>query len=222
MIILVATEKGGVGKSTISTNLAVALRLAGKDIILVDIDPQGSATRWQRLRQEHEQEPRIPVVAMTGRIGADLLALDEKYEFVLVDAGGRDSIEIRDAALVADLWVIPAVASAFDSLAMDTALTICMGVERQTGNPPRAYTLINKVPTLPTIQDANELDTMLREDEDYAHYMPPLNSRLSERLDFQRSPRKGAGVLEYAPTGKAADEMRALCAELFEDMVVVP
>ncbi|MFC4161965.1 AAA family ATPase [Chitinimonas lacunae] len=214
-IIMVGSEKGGIGKTTIATNIAVASRLSGASVILVDIDPQGSSLGFRRLRNENNVSPALPVVNVTGRIGRDLISFSETYEHVFVDAGGRDSIEIRDAALVADLWIVPAVASAYDAMAMDTMLNICIQSERETGTKPNARTLINRIETLPTVKDSEELAAMLAADEDYAKYLPLMRSRMHRRLDYERSPRTGLSVIEYAPDGKAAAEICALYEEIF-------
>ena len=52
MIILIGSEKGGVGKSTLATNLATALALKGSDIILVDADRQSTSANWSQDRKE--------------------------------------------------------------------------------------------------------------------------------------------------------------------------
>ena len=102
MIVLIANEKGGVGKTTISVNLAAMCRLAGHDVLLVDTDRQESAGTWAAMRHENEFHPTITCVSKTGKVGRDLVELGQKYGMVIVDAGGRDSLEMRQALAVCD------------------------------------------------------------------------------------------------------------------------
>ena len=61
MIIGVLSQKGGVGKSTISINIAATLSKQGKRVVLVDADPQGSSMSWSAAR---EAELLFPVIGM--------------------------------------------------------------------------------------------------------------------------------------------------------------
>lgn len=215
MIIMIAAEKGGVGKTMIATNLAVACLQAGQSTLLIDTDPQGTALHWQRRRQDNNILPHLPVTNMSGRIGMDVIAMSEKFDVVIVDAGGRDSLEIRQCAAVCDLWIVPTSADQSDMESLVSALHICTGIERETGSPPNMRILINKAATLPTIKDADEASALLAADEDYRKYMPLLKLRLHSRVDYARAQRPGQSVIEYAPDGKAADEIRWLYDDIF-------
>lgn len=210
VIILCGNEKGGVGKTTLAVNLAVAFAQAGYDVCLVDTDIQGSATTWQRERESAGVSPRITVCSMQGRMGNDLLAMAGKYDLVIVDAGGRDAIEIRQSAVVADLWLIPLAATHVDMWALKSALALCQSLEEQLGKAPRATIVINKVHTLPTIKDADELEAAILADELLHKYVPACPVRISDRLTYARCFGAGKGVVEYEPNGKAAEEIKRL------------
>ena len=94
MIVLIGGEKGGTGKTTIATNLAAKRALAGRDVLLIDTDPQGSANYWAQSRDESEPKPRrVACVQKFGKgLQAEVQDLAKRYEDILIDAGGRDSI----------------------------------------------------------------------------------------------------------------------------------
>ena len=103
-IILVGGEKGGTGKTTIATNLAAMRAAAGRDVLLVDSDTQGSSSIWSQVRAEGGDQARLTCVSLHGRgIAAEIRQLAERFEDIIIDAGGRDSIELRQAMLAAEL-----------------------------------------------------------------------------------------------------------------------
>src|SRR3954469_439334 len=108
MMIVIAGEKGGSGKTTLATNLAVA-QAARSPVLLVNCDPQESSPHWVEQRRLHHPEARlIPCVSMRGeRIGRDLESLEQAHETLILDTGGRDSAELRAALTVADIAVLP-------------------------------------------------------------------------------------------------------------------
>jgi len=96
MIILIGGEKGGTGKTTIATNLAAMRALAGRDVLLIDTDPQGSANYWAQSRDELEITPRVSCVQKFGKgLPAEVKDLAKRYQDIIIDAGGRDSVELQ-------------------------------------------------------------------------------------------------------------------------------
>ena len=77
MIILVGNEKGGVGKTTLATNLAVAAQMDNKDVLLIDTDQQMSSTYWAKVREENTDLKDITCVY---RKGDDNTLLDLKKD----------------------------------------------------------------------------------------------------------------------------------------------
>ncbi len=110
--ILVASSKGGAGKSTIATNLAAYFALDGKRTVLVDADPQGSSTRWAERRSEMETAV-LPIDASGKRAWRSYLP--EDAERVVVDAAaGAMATDLDSFLEQADAVVVPVLPSALD------------------------------------------------------------------------------------------------------------
>ncbi len=125
MIIVVASVKGGTGKTTLSSNLAVMRAQNASDVMLVDADAQSSAFDFSAVREEEAHQPEITSTAILGKsIGAELRKLAPKFDDIIVDVGGRDSSTLRSAVLVADVLVIPFLPSQFDAWALNIMDTL--------------------------------------------------------------------------------------------------
>ena len=117
MIIIVGCNKGGAAKSTTAVNLTVGLMQRGYEVVLVDADKQRSTQKWHSYREEENVEPAVFLMEKRDNIASALLALDKKYEIVLVDVAGRNSEELISGASVADILIAPHQGSQVD---MDT------------------------------------------------------------------------------------------------------
>ena len=114
MILMVGGEKGGVGKTTLATHLAVARKAAGRSVMLVDADSQGTASTWADARKEKEV-PQLPCVSLRGgKLHAELRELARHYQDVVVDTGGADGPEFRSALLAAEMLLLPLRPGSFD------------------------------------------------------------------------------------------------------------
>jgi chromosome partitioning protein len=116
MILMVGGEKGGVGKTTLAAHLAALQKQAGHNVVLVDTDPQGSASQWAEARRELDDEvAQFLCVSVRGsKVNCELQDMAQVYEHVVVDTGGADSSEFRASLVAADMLLMPLRPGSFD------------------------------------------------------------------------------------------------------------
>lgn len=107
MIIVVAHEKGGVGKSTLAVNIASRIKLGGGDVVLVDTDTSATSIGWSEIRVQNGVEPAIQVTQNSRQPLPAVIDFAEKYQAVICDLGAGDYTKMRDLALAADLFLVP-------------------------------------------------------------------------------------------------------------------
>jgi len=215
-IFLYGSEKGGVGKTSCSLNMAVMRARAGRKVLLVDADKQASASMWASMRSDGGHEPAVVCVQKLGRIGADLVRLSRDYE-VIVDAGGADSLELRQAIAVADKWVIPVRTGQLDLFSMAKLAQLHQEVREQIGSAPDTMVVLNAVS--PSTNEAAEARELLSDNPN----LPVLQSVLVDRVAMRRAVMAGCAVIEL-PTRLSSpacvQELMSLYAEIYREAYV--
>ena len=209
MIILVGSQKGGCGKSTIAINLSAQLAQSNKDVVLVDADRQSTAARWVEDRSENSKLPKVHCVQKYDNIRDTLLDLSERYEYVIVDAAGRDSRELRTGMTAADILLIPFRPSQAD---LDTLPHIQeVIVQAKDLNPQlRVLGVLTMAPTNPVINEAKEA-------QEYLLDFPEVNLldvTIRDRKVYRDAVSEGKGVVEMDNI-KAKAEVNNLVTEIF-------
>lgn len=216
MIIVVASEKGGTGKTTISTNLAVVRAQNASDVLLVDADTQGSAMDFTTVREEEGHEPQLTSSSITGRgIGAELRKLSHKFDDIIVDVGGRDSSTLRSAILAADVLVIPFLPSQFDAWSIER-MDEMVGEVKQLNETLQTVVFLNKVDTNPRVALSDEA-IMLAQNLKNLNFS---NITVGYRVAFRRSVAEGLAVTELKKSKtdpKAVAEIKELYKEVFKN-----
>lgn len=142
-IIVLGSTKGGVGKSTLATSLAIVLSEHFKTV-LVDCDSQLSASEWADTRDEDTKLENIKHLQKTGRIKTTLLGLKSEYDLVICDTGGHDaSSELRQALTIADLAVVPLRPSQADLNALGNMLELIDDAQEVANPNLRSLYVIN-------------------------------------------------------------------------------
>ncbi len=178
------------GKTSLSFNLAVLRAKAGKPVLLVDADKQASSAMWASLRSESGLNPPLVCVQKSGKIGIDLLQLRSNYE-VIVDAGGQDSVELRQAIGAADEWIIPVRPASLDLFSMAKLSQLLASVEQIVERVPRTRVVLNLVAASTT--EADEARVLLQE---YEEQMPVMDCQLIDRVAHRRAVKFSCGVTE--------------------------
>ncbi len=145
-IIAVGNLKGGTGKSTVAVNLACALAASGRPSVVVDADPQLTATQWLARRPLPASVHEAPVTDPAGAPAwlDDLPRLAAANRFIVLDLPAVLGATMAAAFLLADLILIPTSASALDLAATTRTLhRVARAQAERRGLPP----LVLLVPT---------------------------------------------------------------------------
>lgn len=208
MIILIAHQKGGVGKSMLAVNLAAEAQRRGGTVLIVEADPTIHTARiWAETREESGHPP-IACEVLRGIIHTDLQNLAKAFDYVVVDVAGKDSRELRSAMTVSDILVAPMQPFQPD---MDAALTL---VETMSGgqdlNPGlRVLSVLTRVPTNAFNSEARQAMEYM---EDYPE-LPVASVRIHERKTYRTALEQGLGAVE-TKDGKAKGEIQNLMIEI--------
>lgn len=201
-VIAVAQRKGGAGKSTIAANLAAAYAEAGQRVALLDLDPQRSLARWDSQRGQSAKARPLHFEAPSGwRVPGILDRLRREQDVVLLDTAPHDDTDARVAIRGADLVLVPLQPSPADLWSMDGTLDLA----KTEGRP--VTLVLNRAPASGRLLDSVKGEIATRG-------LPLAVPVIGNRTAFAQAFMAGLGVVEAAPRGVAAEEMRALAAAL--------
>lgn len=197
-VITFAQQKGGAGKTTLLAHLAASWAEAGRQVAIIDLDPQQSLTRWAALRAD----PGIAVIESKDyRAGSDIKAAKKSHDFVLVDCPGAASTLLDNAIRESDLVIAPCQPSVMDVWALGPVVTTAAKARR----PLRI--LLNRMPAR-----HGSLDEVLAELGDARSLL--LATQMGNRVGFSQAMLTGRTAQEAARRSTAAAEVYGLRAEV--------
>ncbi len=202
-VIVVAQQKGGAGKTTLAIQLAVAWQQAGKQVAMLDVDPQGSLGAWRDLRDRTVGEETGPKVdALSGwRLGNQLSTTAGNADLVIVDSPPHAETDAKAAIRTADLVVLPIQPTMLDFWA--TEATLALAEAEKT----KALLVLNRTPPRGLAAEAVVSEIKKKQ-------WLLARTRLGNRQAFAASINEGKGVAETARKSAAGKEIEALAKEI--------
>lgn len=201
-IFTIANRKGGAGKTTVATNLAVALSQKGSTL-LVDTDDQLSAYNWNEYRQE-----KLASLAILNNLSDTVQPHFDQYEYILIDMAGRDSELLREALLISDVLIVPTQPSILD---LEILPYVGEKVKQAKEINPelQSYVVINRA-------SSNYRNVEAIEAKKYIDNHPTfklLDTVIHDRKVFRDAMLDGKAVIEMSDS-KASDEINNLLSEI--------
>ena len=186
-VIAIVNQKGGTGKTTLATNLAVAFAETYR-VLLFDADAQGSSGDWA----DSQRQARFNLdvrVADAGRLPQDVRRLSAEYDWMIIDGPAGTGRITVDAIRVADMVLIPAKPSPFDVWAASTIVEAVKARQATTRGLPKAAFVITMAKTRTLL--GKQIEKALEE-----FGLPALESRTTERVSYPQMASEGESVLD--------------------------
>ncbi|WP_039760582.1 ParA family partition ATPase [Bartonella queenslandensis] len=206
MIIGLLNQKGGVGKTTLSVNLAASFARTGERVLLIDVDPQGSALDWAAAR---EDAPFFSVIGLPrATVHKEIMQIGHSYDHIIIDGPPRVTDLARSALMASDFVLIPVLPSPYDIWAADGIVKLIDEARVYKENIKSAFVINRKIVNTAIGRDVNEALGI--------YPLHVLSSSVAQRVIFAEAAAQGKAVYEIDKQGLAAAEIEAVAAEIKE------
>jgi chromosome partitioning protein len=203
MIISFLNQKGGVGKTTLSVNVAASLSIRGHKVLLIDADKQGSASTWASLRDE----PAFQVVSMArDNMAKEALRLATDFEFTLIDGPPHAEQIARSCIIASDFVALPIEPSGLSTWASN--LTVQQIKEAQSFKEAIkcGFVVSRKIGNTVIGRDIRAMASEAG--------IPIMNTEVEQRVSFAESMTMGKTIFEWSARSAAAREIDHLTDEI--------
>lgn len=213
MIVAIANTKGGVGKTTLAVQIAIARARAGRDVWLIDGDRQGTAAAAIAIRSEGEITPGIACAQYPDgpQLRAQVQQQRKKWDDIIIDVGGRDSTALRAALTLADTLLVPFAPRSYDVWALDDMAAL-VDEANSVRDGLRAFAVLNLADPGEQSTDNAEAAAAVAEVPQFQYLSTPIRRRKA----FSNASGAGLSVAELKPKdAKAIAEIDKLIEPIF-------
>ena len=204
MIYTIGGIKGGTGKSTIATNLAVMLKNSGRDVLLVDADDQPTATLFTAKRNETLGASGYTAIRLREMdVYHQVLNMKERFDDVVIDTGGRDTKSQRSALAITDLYILPFRPRSFDVWTIYDVVQVIDEIRTLRPGLKSVAVLSQTDASGTEVEDTRKL---FLEDETIRKTLTFLNTPIGNRKAFAHAASEGLAVTEYKNKDRKAIE----------------
>jgi len=208
LVISFLNQKGGVGKSTLSINVAACFAMLGQRVLLIDADKQGTASAWASLRQE---TPFQVVNMARENMARDALRLAADFDFTIIDGPPQAETISRSCIVASDLVVVPIEPGGASRWSSD--LTVKQLKEAQELKPTLkcGFVVSRKIGSTVLGRDAR----LMAADAG----IPIFETEIEQRIAYAEAVTMGKTVFEWVGGGPAVIDIQNLTNELLEVLI---
>lgn len=203
MIVSFLNQKGGVGKTTLSVNVAGCLARQGHRVLLIDADKQGSATTWASLR---EDAPFQVVSMARANMARDALKLAQDYTHTIIDGPPHAEEIARSCIVASDFVALPIEPSGLSTWASDLTVRQVKEAQEFKVSLKCGFVVSRKIGKTVIGRDIRKMAAEAG--------LPLLSTEIEQRVAFAESMTMGQTIFEWAGDSSAAREIETLTKEI--------
>ena len=209
MIISVINLKGGVGKTTIAVNLAVAFAHRGKKVCIIDTDKeQLSAVKWSG--QRDDDKPTVSVITVGEKLVREVQTHAKNFDIVVLDGSPQLGELANNTLIVSDLVIVPVANSVLEFWSMDNfadRFKQAKQLKEGVGGNIIGLCVFNRY------NDKQNLSKEMKEALKQFPEFEPMDTTIADRVAYKEAMMQGLGVVEYKDP-KAKKEVEDLANEV--------
>jgi chromosome partitioning protein len=209
MVISVSNLKGGVGKTTIAVNLAVAFAHKGKKVCIIDTDKeQLSAVKWSS--QRDDDKPTVSVITVGEKLVREVQTHAQNFDIVILDGSPQLGELANNTLVVSDLVLVPVANSVLEFWSMDNF------AERFKQTKQLKEGIGGKIGGFVVLNRYTEKQNLSKEMKEALKQFPEfevLETTIADRVAYKQAMMEGLGVVEYRDA-KAKKEIEDLANEV--------